>query len=250
MTILNLNTNNAVALNTKNIVTMTSQEIADLVESRHDSVKRTVERLAESGVITLPPLVETSFLNSIGRTQHSQVYVFSGDQGKRDTTIIVAQLSPQFTGQLVDRWMELEKQVQQFQLPTTFSEALLLAAKLEEERVQLALEVKQKQLVIEQQQHTVDAYELIAGKRGVLKFQDAYKFFGGMKLKEVKQWMHDKKWLYFDRHGNESVSQPYIVNGYLVIKATAYKPQIKVTYKGIAAMARQLKINLNLEDFE
>ncbi len=37
---------------------MTSIEIADLVGSRHDSVKRTVERLAEGGVISLPPLVE------------------------------------------------------------------------------------------------------------------------------------------------------------------------------------------------
>lgn len=37
---------------------MTSQEIADLVESRHDSVKRTVERLAERGTIQPPPMEE------------------------------------------------------------------------------------------------------------------------------------------------------------------------------------------------
>lgn len=37
---------------------MTSQEIAEMVGSRHDSVKRTIERLAKSGVITFPPMVE------------------------------------------------------------------------------------------------------------------------------------------------------------------------------------------------
>ncbi|EPC6762274.1 helix-turn-helix domain-containing protein, partial [Escherichia coli O5:H11] len=36
---------------------MTSQEIAEMVGSRHDSVKRTIERLAKSGVITFPPMV-------------------------------------------------------------------------------------------------------------------------------------------------------------------------------------------------
>lgn len=39
-------------------LSMTSREIADLVGSRHDSVKRTIERLSESGVIQLPPTVE------------------------------------------------------------------------------------------------------------------------------------------------------------------------------------------------
>ena len=33
-------------------------QIADVVNSRHDSVKRTIERLAEKGVISQPPLVD------------------------------------------------------------------------------------------------------------------------------------------------------------------------------------------------
>jgi phage regulator Rha-like protein len=34
--------------------TMSSLEIAELVESRHDDVKRSIERLAERGTIELP----------------------------------------------------------------------------------------------------------------------------------------------------------------------------------------------------
>ena len=37
---------------------MTSLEIAELVGSRHDSVKRAIERIAGRGVIPFPPMVE------------------------------------------------------------------------------------------------------------------------------------------------------------------------------------------------
>lgn len=43
---------------TNNAQTMPSQEIAELVDSRHDSVKRAIERLAERGAISHPPLVD------------------------------------------------------------------------------------------------------------------------------------------------------------------------------------------------
>ncbi|BAV74166.1 roi domain protein [Pseudomonas chlororaphis subsp. aurantiaca] len=82
---------------------MSSREIADLVGSRHDSVKRAVERLAEKSVIGLPPLVE--YLDGLGRPALEYQIC------KRDTYIIVAQLCPEFTARLVDRWQELEEQV-------------------------------------------------------------------------------------------------------------------------------------------
>jgi len=86
---------------------MTSQEIAELVESRHDSVKRTIERLANQGVISLPPLVEVKVQRE-RREETVSVYQFTGEKGKRDSIIVVAQLSPEFTARLVDRWQELE----------------------------------------------------------------------------------------------------------------------------------------------
>lgn len=88
--------------------TITSREIAELVDSRHDSVKRTVERLVESGVIASPPTVEKP---TAGRP--STEYVFAGEHGKRDSIVVVAQLSPEFTARLVDRWQELEARLAQ-----------------------------------------------------------------------------------------------------------------------------------------
>lgn len=85
-------------------VTMSSREIAELVEARHDSVMRTIERLAERGVMTLPPLVEVSN-PGLGPKTVKEYLV-----NKRDSYVIVAQLSPEFTARLVDRWQELEAQ--------------------------------------------------------------------------------------------------------------------------------------------
>ena len=63
MTSLSLQTQNSTPFNTamntaNNIVKMTSQQIADLVQSRHDDVKRSIERLVTSGVIACPPLAD------------------------------------------------------------------------------------------------------------------------------------------------------------------------------------------------
>lgn len=88
---------------------MTSLEIADLLEARHDSVKRTIERLGKSGAIQLPPLVEVK--NHLGQTV--QVYTV----GERDSYVVVAQLSPEFTAKLVDYWQKHRHE--QPAIPTT-----------------------------------------------------------------------------------------------------------------------------------
>ncbi|WP_051242176.1 hypothetical protein [Stappia stellulata] len=48
-------------------LTMSSLEISVLLICRHDNVKRTVERLAGRGLFTLPPMEETSFIDSAGK---------------------------------------------------------------------------------------------------------------------------------------------------------------------------------------
>lgn len=110
--------NNTLTLAANAAVTMTSQEIADLVASRHDDVKRSIERLAQRGVIVQPPMADVHGEDSLGRTRITTVYEFIGEQGKRDSIIVVAQLSPEFTAALVDRWQELEsKHAPAFALP-------------------------------------------------------------------------------------------------------------------------------------
>jgi len=105
---------------------MTSQQIADLVGSRHDTVKKSIERMIGRGVISKPPMADgIKAANGVA----TQVYIFSGEQGRLDSIVVAAQLSPEFTAALVKRWDELERGVAPaVQIPQSFSEALQLAA--------------------------------------------------------------------------------------------------------------------------
>lgn len=90
------------------VLTMSSKEIAAVVESRHDSVKRTMITLQDKGLITFTHTVEK------GEGRPAAVLHVN----KRDSYIVVAQLSPEFTAVLVDRWQELESKQQPKYLPT------------------------------------------------------------------------------------------------------------------------------------
>lgn len=83
--------------------TMSSREIADLVEKRHDNVKRTIGNLMDAGVI-LPQVEEVS------NDGPGPLVIVQYRLSKRDSFIVVAQLCPEFTARLVDRWQELEAQ--------------------------------------------------------------------------------------------------------------------------------------------
>ncbi|BET62233.1 putative DNA-binding protein (Roi) [Yersinia pseudotuberculosis] len=89
---------------------MTSLDIADLAKSRHADVKRSIGRLSDRGVIQLPPVAKVEDKQSNSPNRFTDVYHFEGDQGKRDSIVVVAQLCPEFTARLVDRWRELEEE--------------------------------------------------------------------------------------------------------------------------------------------
>lgn len=173
-------------VNINTALTMSSREIAELVESRHDSVKRTIDRLS-SGVICLPPLVE--YLDPLGRPAHE--YVFSGEQGKRDSIIVVAQLCPEFTARLVDRWQELEAQVSttQVRLPKTFAEALRMAADQAEQ-------IEQQQFLIEQQKPAVEFVgKFVTADSGNMTFRAVAKILK-INEREFRQFLSDNKIMY------------------------------------------------------
>ncbi len=86
-----------------NIQTMSSREIAEVVNSRHDSVKRAIERLVEKGVISQPPLVD-------GEKAANGVVEKLYRVNERDSYVVVAQLCPEFTAKLVDYWQTTKNQ--------------------------------------------------------------------------------------------------------------------------------------------
>ena len=119
-----------------NPLTMSSREIAVLLEKQHNHIKVSAERLAAKGVIGTPAARE--FTHN-GNTYTEYLL------NKRDSLILVAQNSPEFTARIVDRWQELETKATQpaFQIPATLSAALRLAAEQAEQ-----IERQQEQLAI------------------------------------------------------------------------------------------------------
>lgn len=173
----------------KTELSMTSKEIAELVGSREDNVKRTIERLVEKGVISQPPL-EDGIKAANGVTP--QHYVFRGDKGKRDSYVVVAQLCPEFTARLVDRWQELEEKATTFAIPQTLPEALRLAAELAEETQRLALANKEQEAEIH------DLKNLF--KEGMTTTQFC-KMLNGVNTQQINNFLAGRNWLY-----NESKS--------------------------------------------
>lgn len=117
-------------------VTMSSLEISELVKSRHTDVRRSIERLMQKGVIASAPMAFLANINGLGKVVKVKAYLL----GKRDSYVVVAQLSPEFTGALVDRWQQLESQVSAPYLPSTYKEALLALVVAEEEKEKLCIE--------------------------------------------------------------------------------------------------------------
>lgn len=206
------------------ILTMSSREIADLVESRHDSVKRTIERLQDKGLIQLTPMVEVK--NHLGQVVTEYQLI------KRDTYVVVAQLSPEFTARLVDRWQELESK-QMPQIPQTLSEALRLAADQAEQ-------IEKQNLLIEQQRPKVEFVQRYVEAGTTKSLRETAKI-----LKMPERTMIDclvGDGLLFRQSGNLLPYQKYHAKGLFDVKTgtTEYGhnyTQTRVTSKGIEYIA-------------
>lgn len=196
-----------------NAIKMTSIEIAELVGSRHDKVKQSIERLAARGVIRNPPMVVFEKINNLGLLRGVEAYVFEGEQGKRDSIIVVAQLSPEFTARLVDRWRELEEAA--VNIPKTLPEALRLAADLAEQKMQL-----ENQLAIAAPK--VEFADRVGEASGILIGNFAKVV--GIGPNKLFAWMRDHKILIASGSRRNVPMQEYMDRGYFAVKETAVIP--------------------------
>ena len=107
-------------------LTMSSREIAEITHKEHKNVLRVIRDLIEQNLVAQIEPLKFEY-----RNQWFDYY----ELNKRDTFVVVARLSPEFTAAVVDRWQELENQQKPTALiPQSFSEALMLAAQLQAEK--------------------------------------------------------------------------------------------------------------------
>lgn len=227
------------------VVTMSSLDIATLVGSRHDKVKQSIERLSERGVIALPPMGEKA---TAGRPV--AFYVFEGEQGKRDSIVVVAQLSPEFTARLVDRWQELEKQIASpaFDPIAALNDTEFLRGTLltYSEKV-IALEHK-----VEEMKPDVEALDRIAKADGSMCITNAAKHLQ-VQPKFLFKLMSESHWIYRRAGGKSWLAyQDRIQSGLLEHKVTTVErsdgtekvvEQVLVTPKGLTKLSKMLVVN-------
>lgn len=115
-------------LTTTNSLTMSSREIASMLNKNHSDIKRSAKRLSDAGILT-KPLAESGF-------EHKGNIYSEYLLCKRDCFVLVAQNSPEFTAAIVDRWQELESKSEP-SLPQTKREWIEFALE-QEKKLELA----------------------------------------------------------------------------------------------------------------
>lgn len=217
-------------------LTMSSREIAELVEKRHDNVKRTIEALAERGVIVQPQIEDEQDTDAMGRQRTTSVFRLE----KRDTYIVVAQLSPEFTARLVDRWQELEAQAARPALPD-FADPVAAARAWADEREQVLKSQKQ----IAAMSPKVEAFDALMNADGLYGLQNAARAIGARPNKFV-QWL---KQTYLFYQGSALVPRiTYIQSGVFEVKTTVVddkaRPTTFVTPKGVEYLRKRVPQNI------
>lgn len=103
--------------------TMSSREIADICEARHNDVIATIERLINEGVLRLGRNTARAHVPD-GGGRPTMVY----DLCRRDCLVVVSGYNAALRARIIDRWMELEAAAPALALPQSFAAALRLAA--------------------------------------------------------------------------------------------------------------------------
>lgn len=220
-----------------NSLTMSSREIAQLVESRHSDVCTAIERLVSRGAISGYTAVPYTHPQNGQQYREYQV-------NKRDSYVVVAQLSPEFTARLVDRWQELENCSS---IPQSLPEALRMAADLAEQKLKL-----EGQLAIAAPK--AEFADRVGEAKGVLigNFAKAI----GIGQNKLFAWMRDSGVLISVGARRNVPKQEFMDRGYFTVRETPVMTnhgiQISftahITGKGQQWLTRKLKESGELPD--
>lgn len=231
-------------------ITMSSREIADLVGSRHDKVKQSIERLAERGVISHPPTGSVVELQHQPRGGAREVTTKVYNLEKRDSFVVVAQLSPEFTARLVDRWQELESGLAA--RPATID--VRDPSQLAQIANQLIEVTRDQARQIEAMRPAVEKLDRIAEADGSFCITNAAKLLQ-MRPKDLFEWLSGNGWIYRRPGGSGYLGYQCRTAASLlehkvttVLRADGSEKvteQVRVTAKGLTKLAALIKPRMN-----
>ncbi len=224
--------------------TMSSREIADLVEARHNDVIATIERLFAKN------LLRSSRKSRRESTGGRPVDVY--DLAERDTHLVVAGYSDEHRARVIDRWQELEESNAKpsFDVASLNDPKVLLALLTDNVRKVVHLEADNTELA--QENHLLEQ-KAVADAPKVEFFNAVITSTSIHSVREVAQsigtgqnrlfaFMRQQRWV--DRHNTPY--QVRVESGYLVAEPHSYncpetgerktKFTCKVTGKGFTKL--------------
>jgi len=131
-----------------NGILISSREIAEITNKRHDNIIRDIESQLKNDALKF----EGNYLDNLNRNKKQYLLP------KNIALGIVSGYSFELRMKIINRLEELENKNKTFQVPQNFHEALLLAANLEEQNQTLLLENKKQSQFITNVVHSHNTY--------------------------------------------------------------------------------------------
>ena len=190
--------------------TMSSREIAQLCQKPHDNVLKLIRSLIDGGI------VKSTTPHQYMHPQNGQWYTeFLSD--KRDSLVIVARLSPEFTAAVIDRWQELEAQNNTPALPN-FADPVQAARAWAD-----AMERQQQAIAqVAELQPKAQALDVITHAKGNSNIRDTAKALGA-KQSDFISWCLKHGWLYRDDCERLKAYANRIQQGFMAQKSVLYR---------------------------
>ena len=221
------------------VQTMSSREIADLCEARHNDVVASIVRLFDREVLR-ESRKTTRTVAPEGGGRPMQVY----DLTKRDTLVVVSGYNAELRAKIIDRWQELEAQTQSDPMVALNDPATMRGLLLSYSEKVMALETANAELAPK-----AEALDRIASAQGSLCITDAAKALQ-MPPRELFNWMQKSRWI-FRRHGTGWIGySDKTRGGYLEHKVTTIQradgtdrvsEQVRVTPLGLTRIGELLQ---------
>ena len=196
--------NNLMVIESSNVLTMSSLEIAELTGKRHDNVMVDIEKMLNDLGKAAPGFSGTAFYEVNNAKRSRKIY----NLPKRETLILVSGYSVAMRARIIDRWQELEEK-QTPATPKTYIEALEKLLESEKEKLVLKEELKAAEPKVDFVNNYVDA-------KGNKTFRGLVKMLN-VNEREFRNWLHDSKIMY-RLNGAWMPYSEYLHKGYFEVK--------------------------------
>jgi len=216
---------------------MSSLEVAELCEKRHDHVLRDIRNLVKS----LSPELGSGFKSSSYMNINNQSQLcFELDY--ESSVCLIAGYNPTVRMRVIKRWQQLES-TQQPRLPTNFVEALKLLVVSEETKARLLLENEKKTKQIEHDKPKVELHDRLVSENtsiSIGEFANLLHKTSKVKIGSNKLFGYLRSTAYLkigrDPSERNMPYQKWIDAGYFVVNPTEINGRIRsqtmITVKG------------------